>query len=332
MPSMYEPGVGPAGTARETKTRNSSASPVDSSRIHRLLRSLVGVADVSLIVTPEGKLRSVAVLRDGNVQEHQLVRNVVSGLKAGFGLRLEPGDVQVVLHAEAWQQRAAETARAVAKPAASAPVESSATRPQTGGATPTGGNGKQSNGNGKHSNGNGAARLNGNGTAGGNGRLHPVPLRIAPFEANAAAPGAESEPAVDPAKDAREPRLDSIDVERHGAALRCRVSVRVGERTYSAIAEVRDAPTAEAELAARVTLDALRAGGLTSARLDGVSLTMICDVVYVVAAVRTAASAAPRASAAPLLQNMANAAAAAVLRAHGPVGIVEPRAALNGTI
>ena len=116
------------------------------------------------------------------------------------------------------------------------------------------------------------------------------------------------------------------------ATLRCRVSVGVGSRTFSAIAEVRDAPTAEAELAARVTLDALRAGGLTTTRLEGVSLTTLADVVYVVAAVRSAASAAPRASAAPLVSNMASAAAAAVLRAHGPVGIVEPRAALNGTI
>src|SRR5688500_3942962 len=129
-----------------------SASRVDTSRIHRLLRSLVGVADVSIIVTPEGTLRSVAVLRDGNVQEHQLVRNVVSGLKAGFGLRLAATDVQVILHVDAWRQRAAAEAerRAAAEAAPSVPVPvpplptlpapPAVTRPHINGAGPSNGN------------------------------------------------------------------------------------------------------------------------------------------------------------------------------------------------
>jgi hypothetical protein len=307
--------------------REPSASRVDTSRIHRLLRSLVGVADVSIIVTPEGKLRSVAVLRDGNVQEHQLVRNVVSGLKAGFGLRLDANDVQVVLHADAWRQRAAEAER-VAGLAQALPAPPAAARPPASGAD-------HGNGNGKHAsnglaNGSGGARPNGNGAADGNGRPQDR-VRITPFEAPATLPEQVTEPHRTSSSDQHEPRVDAIDVERQGATLRCRVSVRVAGRTFSAIAEMRDAPTAETELAARVTLDALRASGLTAARLDGVSLTTIGDMVYVVAAVRSGASTGPRASAAPLLRNMADAAAAAVLRAHGPI-VAEPRAALNGTI
>jgi hypothetical protein len=331
MPLIDEPNEGHCRTARDVRMSNSSASFVDSTRIHRLLRSLVGVADVSIIVTPEGKLRSVAVLRDGNVQEHQLVRNVVSGLKAGFGLRLEPTDVQVVLHVDAWRQRAADAERRSAELMKSTPAAPTVTSAPIAAATHTYGNGsgKHTNGNG---NGNGGPRLHGDRITGGNGRLHPFPMQLTPIESTPTQPRAVTAPARIAAPQQHEPSLESIDVERHGAALRCRVSVRVAERTYSAIAEVRDAPTAEAELAARVTLDALRAGGLSTARLDGVTLTTIGEVVYVVAAVRTAASAAPRASAAPLLRNMANAAAVAVLRAHGPVGIVEPSAALNGTI
>jgi hypothetical protein len=326
--------------------RDPSAPRVDTSRIHRLLRALVGVADVSIIVTPEGKLRSVAVLRDGNVQEHQLVRNVVSGLKAGFGLRLDANDVQVILHADAWRQRAAAEAErraaadtapslpAPALPAPSLPAPPAVTRPHISGAGPTNGNGIHINGkrNGHgRANGNGATRQNGNGSVSGNWRVQPAPVRFTPLESQATSSRPVTEPRRTSSSD-NEPRLEAIDVERQGATLRCRASVGVGSRTFSAIAEVRDAPTAEAELAARVTLDALRAGGLTTARLEGVSLTTLADVVYVVAAVRSAASAAPRASAAPLVSNMASAAAVAVLRAHGPVGIVEPRAALNGTI
>src|SRR5688500_3182942 len=249
-----------------------SASRVDTSRIHRLLRALVGVADVSIIVTPEGKLRSVAVLRDGNVQEHQLVRNVVSGLKAGFGLRLDANDVQVILHADAWRQRAAaeaerrggaETAAsqpAPASPAPSLPAPPAVTRPHSKSAGHTNGNGKpcngKSNGNSHASgNGNGATRLNGNGSVSGSWRVQPAPVRFTPLEPQATTPRLVTEPRRTSSSD-NEPRLEAIDVERQGATLRCRVSVGVGSRTFSAIAEVRDAPTAEAELAARVTLDA----------------------------------------------------------------------------
>src|SRR5688572_10737811 len=165
------PNEGQENGRRMFAMRDPSASRVDTSRIHRLLRALVGVADVSIIVTPQGKLRSVAVLRDGNVQEHQLVRNVVSGLKAGFGLRLDANDVQVILHADAWRQRAAAEAErrggaetapsqpAPASPAPSLPAPPAVTRPHIKSAGYTNGNGKPSNG---KSNGNSHASGNGN--------------------------------------------------------------------------------------------------------------------------------------------------------------------------
>ena len=64
----------------------------------------------------------------------------------------------------------------------------------------------------------------------------------------------------------------------------------------------------------------VRYRGLTTARLDGVALTTIAEMVYVVAAIRPAGASAPRASAAPLLKTLGSAAATAVLRAQGPVG------------
>ena len=86
---------------------------------------------------------------------------------------------------------------------------------------------------------------------------------------------------------------------------------------YSAIAEVPDGPSAEAELAARVAVDALRAGGLTSALLDGVGFITIAKTNYCVATVRESGSSTPRASAAPMIDSMAAAATAAVLTALG---------------
>jgi hypothetical protein len=112
--------------------------------------------------------------------------------------------------------------------------------------------------------------------------------------------------------------LERIDVERRGTTLRCRTVLSLNGRTYAAIAETPDTPSAEAELAARVAVDALRAGGLTAAALEGVGFITIADVNYCVATVRESGSKAHRAGAAPLIDSMAASATAAVLTALGP--------------
>ena len=117
-------------------------------RIDRLLRSLVGVMDLRLTWGPRGDLAGVHILRDDDVQEHQLVRNVVSGLRAGFGVELDPGQVHLHDDADAFG------AVADAKTAAPAAV--------------------QTDGNGNHAqadaHANGHAQANGKAAAGGGGR------------------------------------------------------------------------------------------------------------------------------------------------------------------
>jgi hypothetical protein len=313
---------------------------VPDTRVEKLLRSVVGVAGVHVTLDAQRVLQRVSILREGRIQEHQLIRNVVSALKAGLGIHLGPAQVHVLADEESWRRATSASAMSPADvglaAAESDPQPGHDAQPPErngGGRQYAGnGNGRHANGNGKHAerddgrNGNGvhpapADRLsNGaaarhdlaSGLAGADRRFEPIPcmwpLESAPVE------------------------LESITVERHARAIRCRVTVRIGGGAYSAAAETHDSPSAEADLAARVTLDALRAGGLTSTRLDGVSLTTIADTVYVVAAVRSASSTTPHASAAPLDRNLAAAAAAAVLRAHGtPDPLVRDPAAGNGT-
>jgi hypothetical protein len=110
--------------------------------------------------------------------------------------------------------------------------------------------------------------------------------------------------------------LERIDVDRRNGTLRCRTVLALGDQRYSAIAEVPDTPSAEAELAARVAVDALRAGGLTNAMLDGVGFITLGKTNYCVAPVREAGK-PHRASAAPLIDSMAASATAAVLTALG---------------
>jgi hypothetical protein len=93
-------------------------------RIDRLLRSLVGVADVRLARASDDRLHAVHILSDACVQPHQLVRNVVSGLRAGFGVTLDISRVHV--HADAAAFRAAAPAAPIAEPAEAEPVAPSA--------------------------------------------------------------------------------------------------------------------------------------------------------------------------------------------------------------
>src|SRR5688572_15901884 len=65
-----------------------SASKHLAARVERLVSSLVGITDVRLAWTARGTLHAVHLVRHPDTQQHQLVRNVVSGLKAAFGIEL----------------------------------------------------------------------------------------------------------------------------------------------------------------------------------------------------------------------------------------------------
>lgn len=270
-----------------------------------------------------GMLGGVHILRDTRVQPHQLIRNVVSGLHAGVGIAILP--TQVHVHDDAGALEA--VAEAIDAANASTP---------TGNGTGAGAS------NGTHTN--GAASTapvpvahesprNGNGHGNGHNGHGPAAQPAArvrtPRPAEGVGPArASSGDALNGAAELlRERRehahahdglqLERIDIERRGGTLRCRTVLALNGRTYSAIAEVPDAPAAEAELAARVAVDALRAGGLTDATLDGVGFITISDVNYCVTTVREPGRPAPRAGAAPMIDSMAASATAAVLTALG---------------
>jgi hypothetical protein len=361
-------------------------------RVERLLRSLVGVADLRPAWNRSGCLCQVHILKEDDVQHHQLTRNVISALQAGFGIRLDPLNVSVYrdpsLFAAAVERiRSYATVDATVAAGASVDVAANGCAAAAGtdvlaevdipsvialsgkaeapteaaeppvsheaaGASAWAGIGAGSEAVGagigaglpailstvlfaSEASGSGAPYRNGAATAG----VSAPTLLVAPSNGDGHAPyhngnghatAAVVARGAVAARDVQEPvsatesaagtmMLERLDVERHSGALRCHVVLLLGARRYSAIAEVPDGPAVEAELAATVTLDALRAGALTCARLDGIGFTSIGDTTYLVAAIRDASGTAKRASAAPLAGSMARSAAYAVLSAVGPI-------------
>lgn len=306
-------------------------------RVDRLLRSLVGVVAVRA-VWDGGTLRKILILKDDQVADHQLIGNVVSGLKAGFGIQLDTSAIHVhddvvdfgtavellgPVTADDSAPAGDGAAPAAEADAAEAPVKEPAVPAATNGASTNGGP-PHTNGAPAPSNGFGADVRNGNGRGADTRRAEARAGRLAPRVVPAVAKATNghasgTEPVLE---------LERLEMERHGAMLRCRVVLALDGHTYSAIAEVPPhGPAAEAELAARVTLDAMRAGALTAARLDGIGFTQIGDTTYLVAAVRDPSSASPRASAAPLMESMARSATEAVLNVIGPITAVQRRTA-----
>jgi hypothetical protein len=324
------------------------ASKQTAERVDRLLRSLIGVVDLRPAWDRSGRLGQVHILKDDQVQHHQLTRNVVSALQAGFGIRLDSLNVSIYAEAPLFAAAVAQirsypaaepdprTGHAAANggPAAAvdagavsavvAPTEAAepaepvvhdvSAAPQASAPGAVHENGVAPGGAATAvleapSNGNGHARhANGNVQSAGASVKRATPSTLHAEEpVCATAPAAESI------------MLERLDVERHSGALRCHVVLSLGAHRYSAIAEVPDGPAVEAELAATVTLDALRAGALTCARLEGVGFTSIGDTTYLVAAIRETTGTAKRASAAPLVGSMARSAALAVLSAVGPI-------------
>ena len=297
-----------------------SASKHLAARAERLVRSLVGITDVRLAWTARGTLHAVHLVRHPDTQQHQLVRNVVSGLKAAFGIEL-PGSA-IHMHEDASTLPApAPLEIPIAQPepvaavieapkiAAHAPVKvvaaAGATRPSATATLPAVV----------------AERLPPADVV----RRHEHARHIAMMTEPIVARPVETRLRVP-----REPvELDHIDVERHGKMLRCRIVLSVGEQKYPAMAEAADGPSAEAELAARVALDALRAAGAVGASFHGIGTITIANCNYLVATVRDAADGVARAGAVPLLDSMAWSAALAVLRAAGTDTPVDMRPAVG---
>ena len=291
-----------------------SASKHLAARVERLVRSLVGITDVRLSWTPRGTLQTVHLVRHPETQQHQLVRNVVSGLKAAFGIQLDPSAIRThenastlpaPVEAPVVAPEPVGVVYATAKVAAYAPAAHAAVAAAYAGAPVTAmvvdAEGMPT-----------AEVLRRREQALHSARVTMEPIVARPVEAQLRVP---REPVV----------LDHIDVERAGSGLRCRIALSVAGKTYPAMAEAADGPMAEAELAGRVTVDALRAAGVTGAALHGVGMITISNCNYLVATVRDAANGMPRAGAVPVLDSMAWSAALAVLRAAGTETPVEMR-------
>ncbi|CAN5628623.1 hypothetical protein BH23GEM9_BH23GEM9_05290 [soil metagenome] len=396
-----------------------SAMKQTALRVDRLLRSLVGIVDLRPVWCAGGVLRHVHVLKSHDIRDEQLVRNVVSGLKAGLGLRLastavfvhgnavaflnsappQPATSSTVVLATATPlgtTSAATSSPDPAAPAAAGPASATAgaasclpSVPATNHSWPgvkQNGAAATANGNGAHRNGNGGSNGNGHGSSHGNGHatarsgsavgagsfaggierpaagatgpdivihgVQPIPSQTlasakTPPDAGftvksqpadvGAGQGLRSAAQAGSQRVVRErrggfvaarsssdvgarsdmPQLELLEIERVGAMLRCRVTLVRGAHRFSAIAEAPHGPTVQAELAARVTLDALRAGAFTSARLEGVAHVSMGQTGYIVVAIRAPTAAVPSAGAAPLGDSAARAATTAVLNIIG---------------
>jgi hypothetical protein len=318
-------------------------------RVDRLLRSLIGVADLHSAWTASGRLRLVHILKAAVAEDHQIVRNVVSGVRAGFGIELDPADVRVYQDAAAFAAVSAARVPASSEPSPGAATGDGPAAVAAATVLPAGRRSGFSL--------NGSPPPSSTQAAAGAGRAGAAHLRLTAGQAEASASGGNGAGRVaarsrdnrsggvavpkgvtaplpaprpaSPADTAERPVLwlESVELERQGGALHCRVALHCRGKAYSAVADMPDSPTAEAELAARVTLDALRAGGLSVARLDGIATTVINDRPYVVAAVRDPAGGATRASTAPVRQSIARAAADAVLSAIDAITLQEHRPA-----
>jgi hypothetical protein len=283
--------------------------------VDRLVRSLVGVVDYGLVWADSDTIERLDILKDSAVEEYQLVRNVVSGLGAGCGVRLQRTSVRVFVDATAFA--AVRDAAAVASGRAddtqepSVPKNTALLHDATGAPVSAQRNGH----NGESHSAVPAPRIIRTSRGPVERAEEPDVLRlpVPPRPVAESVVSAVTEPAP------RALTINRIELEPRGATLRCRVVLGLGDRIYSAIAEVPSSPTAEAEITARVTLDALHAGALACARLEGVGFSTIADTTFVLASVRDMGGLAPRAGAVALQDSMAYAACSAVLAAVGPI-------------
>jgi hypothetical protein len=97
---------------------------VDSAE--RLVRSLVGVADVSIKAGPDGRIRGVCVTPAEGAPERQVLKNVMSALMAGLGISIDSAAVFIAPPGFT-EPKPTEPLPPVAQPSAPEPVQAIAT-------------------------------------------------------------------------------------------------------------------------------------------------------------------------------------------------------------
>jgi hypothetical protein len=272
-----------------------------------LVRSLVGVAGVSLKADANGVLREIVIVPEPGTSDRRLGRDVISALKARFGVSLHPEAITIAPpEAETDEQRA---------PRRDWPVSSIAPQGREAGALQ-----RQANRNGSKA----LATAIAAGLAGsGNAVAAPRGLSEPGSPGSAASPDpatAGSHPeATDtrPAAQAGVPRLEQAEMEPIDRGLRCRITIALGDERFQGVAESAAGFIAEAELAARVTLDALRSARTPPEplQLQGASVIDIAGRPHVVVSlsVWNGNEFEPLAGAEPIRDSIAEAAARAVL-------------------
>ena len=259
-----------------------------------LLRSLVGVSTARVTADSRGRVAGIVVVPASGTAGRQIARNVASALMARFGLVVDPSAI-IIGTGDADTSDRSDASTTVAVPAGSPATPHG---PGRNGAT------ELSNGNGHDDHGASHGERNGNGVASSPlGRHDETPSRN----------GRRADPGLSV------PRIERVELSPVASGLRCRVTVSVGPDQFVGIGEAACEPMAEVELAARVTVDALRAARVPREpiQFEGATIARVAGHPHAVTALSFWAGTGfeRRSGAEPVASSMAEAAARSVVRA-----------------
>lgn len=266
-----------------------------------LLRSLVGVAGVSLKADANGVLRGVVIRPGPDVPAHRVSRDVLSALKARFGLSLDPDAITII---------APEADTEIQRPTGREWPDSSVT------GTARDPDERKRNGNVPATSESVVTSSAPDPAAGSSGLPEQADHR-APDSPGGRTPPRLGVVAGHVGPVSLLPQLESAEVDTLERGVRCRITVAVGDERFHGVAEATAGFTAEAELAARVTLDALRSARIPPDPLQfqGVALLDLAGRPHVAVSLGfwNGTEFEPLAGAEPLRQSVADAAARAVI-------------------
>ncbi|MGH7502861.1 MAG: hypothetical protein ACREL7_14135, partial [Longimicrobiales bacterium] len=252
-----------------TPDERAGTRPSRAGAAEALIRSLVGVADAR-VGNGNGRIDNIRVVLREGATPHQVARNVASAVMAHFGQLIDPASITI--HDDATDTDSHGRARADT-PALSGLVTPD-TRPDS--------------------------RTEPNGYANGspNRSSYDDPM-TRPHDVVSTPPRAEAVrlPAGSPASPTSTPgtatgprhgvRLESVDLTNTDRGLRCRVTVAFAGNVFTGIGDGPNQPADATDLAARVTIDALRAARCPDQpmQLVGTSTALVAGQVFVVTAV-----------------------------------------------
>jgi len=254
-----------------------------------LLRSLVGVSAARVNADSRGRVAGIVVVPAPGAGGRQIARNVASALMARFGLVVDPSAI-IIATGDADTSEKPDASTTVAVPAGSPSRHGPG---QNGGIT-------VSNGNGHDDHGASHDDRYGNGAASSPAVRHD----------DASSRNGRRADCV--------PRIERVELSPIASGLRCRVTVSVGPDQFVGIGEAACEPMTEVELAARVTVDALRAARIPREpiQFEGATIAKVAGHSHAVTVLSFWAGTGfeRRSGAEPVASSMAEAAARSVVR------------------